>query len=272
MEVQKTSLYHVGQVPRNANDGHSYQASSTGSTTTLLYLVAVCAHLDQHHSQSLGLYDQTLQELRPAARISTHGRVYPSNILIPICPLLPKMKQVHVEILIHSAEDINVGQVVVEHVRHASDGSFNYYIAVEQLTSIRAIFEEAVELVYMLHGHAQAFVPEQHILQTAVEIFARLLQEAIDFVDVLEQNVGNVGHGLLQALVQQMHAEDDLRNSLDEWMELALGVVSPMAIVGEVVRELGDAVCSTHQLLASLDALLGVGKGHMACLAGGIEH
>jgi hypothetical protein len=64
------------------------------------------------------------------------------------------------------------------------------------LSAIRAVFEEAVELVYVFHGYLEALVSEQHVLHAALEVFIRPLQEAVEFVDMLEQDVCYVGDGL----------------------------------------------------------------------------
>lgn len=165
-----------------------------------------------------------------------------------------------------------VDEVVVEHARHASDGALDDDVAVEQLGAIGAVFEQTVEFVDVLHGDFEALVAEEHVFQTALEILVGALQEAVELVDVLEQDVGHVGDGLFEQLVQQMDAEDDLGDGLDQGVELALWVVPPVAVVCEVVRQLGGALFAAQGLLAALDALFGAGEGHMARLARGIEH
>lgn len=174
--------------------------------------------------------------------------------------------------MVRFAEGVDVDEVVVQHLRHASDCAFDDDVAVEQLRSIGAVFEEAVEFVDVFHGHFQALVAEEHVLETGLEVLVCALQEAVEFVDMLQEDVCDVGDGLFEVLVQQMDAEDDLRDRLVQGVEFALWIVPPVAVVCEVVRGLCCAFFSTQHLLARLDTLLGVGEGHMARLARRIEH
>ena len=250
----------------------SYQTSATSGTTTLFDFIAVAADLHKHNTQSLCFGDEALQELRPAARVAAHGRVYPANVLISICPCVAHVGQVHVELLVGLSEDVDVDEIVVEQRRHAANGAFDYHVAFEELGAIRAVFEQAVEFVDVLHGDLEALVAEQHVLHAALEVLVGTLQEAVELVDMLEQDVGDIGHRLFQVLVQQVDAEDDLRNRLGQGVELALWVVSPMAAICKVPRGLEGLLLSAQQLLTGLDPLLGAHKGDMARFAGGIEH
>lgn len=155
---------------------------------------------------------------------------------------------------------------------HAADGAFDYDVAVKQLGAIRAVFEKAVEFVYVLHGDLETLVAEQHVLHAAFEIVVGTLEEAVELVDMLEQNVGHVGHGFFEMLMQEVDTEDDLGNCFCQCMELCLWVLAPVAAVGKVPRGLESRLVSAQQLLPSLDASLWGYKGHMASLARGIEH
>lgn len=116
-------------------------------------------------------------------------------------PCITDFEQVEIEVSIGFFEGIYVNQIVVQHLRHASNGAFDYYVAVEQLHSIRAVFEKAVELVDVLHGDLQTLVSKKHVLQTTLEILARALEEAVQLVDVLQQDIRNIRDRLLQMLV-----------------------------------------------------------------------
>lgn len=138
--------------------------------------------------------------------------------------------------------------------------------------SVCAVFEEAVELVYVFHGDFQALVTEEHILQTGLEIFVGTLQEVVEFVDMLQEDICDVGDRLLEMLVQEMHTKDDLRGRFVQGVEFALGVVAPVTVVCEVVRGFCCPLFPTQHLLARLDALFRVCEGYMARFAGRIEH
>ena len=113
---------------------------------------------------------------------------------------------------------------------------------------------------------------EEHVLQALLKVFICALQKTIELVDVFQENVSDVGGRLLEALVQQMDAEDDLGDCLQQGVVFALGVVTPMAAVRVIVGELLGIGFSAQQLLASLDASAGSVEGHEACLAGCVEH
>ena len=113
---------------------------------------------------------------------------------------------------------------------------------------------------------------EVHVLETLLDVLVCALQEAVELVDVLQENVGDIGGRLLEALVQQMDAKDDLRDGLQQGMVVPLGVVAPVAAVGVVVGELLGVGLSAQQLLASLDAPAWRLEGHEARLAGCVEH
>lgn len=89
---------------------------------------------------------------------------------------------------------------------------------------------------------------------------------------MLQENVGDVGHGLFEVLVQEMDAKDDLGSCFEERMVFALGLVAPMAVVGEVPGELGSFVLSAEVVLALLDCLFGVLEGHEAGSPRRVEH
>lgn len=71
----------IGTRSRNANQ-LTYQAPAAGGTATLLYLVAVAAHLNQHNAQSLCFGHQALQEVGPAARVAAHGVVDAADVVV----------------------------------------------------------------------------------------------------------------------------------------------------------------------------------------------
>lgn len=123
-------------------------------------------------------------------------------------------QQVGIQILIRVLKGVDVDEVVIEHLRHAVDCPFYGDVALEQLKTVGAVVEKSVELVYVLHGNFQTLSPEKHILQASLYILVGALQEAVQFVDVFQQDVCDVGDRLLQVLVEQMHAEDDLGHGL----------------------------------------------------------
>lgn len=174
--------------------------------------------------------------------------------------------------LIGVAQDGHVGEVVVEQGGHAGRGALDDNVAVEELGAVGAVFEEAVELVDVLHGHLETLAAEEHVLEARLDVVVCALQEAVELVDVVEQDVGDMGNRLLHALVQQVDAKDNLGGRLEQGVEVALGVVSPVARVAGVPGELLCVVVSAQQLLACLDRPGGGGKGHMARLAGCVEH
>lgn len=89
----------------------------------------------------------------------------------------------------------HVSEVVVQELRHAANCSLDSNVAVQKLCAIGAVVEKAVELVDILHGHLEALPTEQHVLQILFNVFIRPLQEAIQLIDVLEQDVGNISYG-----------------------------------------------------------------------------
>ena len=167
---------------------------------------------------------------------------------------------------------VDVDEVVVEQLRHAIDGPFDGDVALEKLEAIGAVVEKSVELVYVLHGDLQALSSKQHVLQASLNVLVGALQEAVELVDVLEQDVGHVGDRLLQVLVQQVHAEDDLGDGLEQRVELPLGLVSPMAVVCEVPGVLGGVVLAAEHVLALLYGFFGVLEGHEGGAPSGVEH
>lgn len=251
---------------------YTYQAAPTGSTTTLLDLIAVTADLHQHCSQSLCFGHQALQELGPASCVSAHGRVDAADILVVVGPFIADIAEIELEFVVGVSVDADVEKIVVQQLRHAIDGAFDGDVSVEQRGAICAVIEQAVEFVDVLHGDSQTLVAEEHVLEALVQVLVCALQEAIELVDMFQEDVGDVGGRLLEALVQQMDAEDNLGDCLEQGMVLALGVVTPMAAVRVVVRGLGGISFPAHELLASLDASASSPEGHEASLARGIEH
>lgn len=251
---------------------NAYQTSPAGGPAALLDLVTIAAHLHQNCAQSLCFCDQTLQKLRPAPSVTTHRRVDLADILIVVGPSDTDIKQIEIEPVIRVLEDGHVGEIVVQHLRHASNGAFDGHIAIEQLGAVRTVFQESVKFAYVLHGHPQALVAKEHIFQTALQVLVCSLQKAVQLVYMLQENVRNVSNGLLQVLMQQMHTKDDLGDGLHQRVIFAPWIVSPMAVVCEVPLKLFRIFLPTQHLLALLHALLGVCKWHEARLAGRIEH
>lgn len=115
-------------------------------------------------------------------------------------------------------------------------------------------------------------MPEEHVLQALLYVFVCALQKAVEFIDVFQEDISDVGGRLLEALVQQVDAEDDLGDCLQQRVEVALGVATPMAAVCVVPGGLLGLSFSAQQLLASLDPSTGRLEGHKARLARRVEH
>ena len=170
----------------------TYHAAAAGGATTLLDFFAVAAHLDKDEAEALCLCREALQELGPAGGVSTHGRVYFGDVLIAR-PGVAEGVQVAAESVVGVAVGVKVGAVVAEQQGHAADCALNCDVSVEQLDTIGAVVEQAVKVVDVLHGDAQAFVAEEHVFEALIEVVVCALEEAVELVDVLEQDIGDVG-------------------------------------------------------------------------------
>lgn len=117
--------------PLTRSMGKTHQTSSTGRPTALLNLIAVAADLNKYNTKPLCFCDQTLQELRPAACISTHGRINAPNVFIAVCPPIANVEQIHVEVSVRFSKNVDVGEIVVEQLGHASDCALDDDVAIE---------------------------------------------------------------------------------------------------------------------------------------------
>lgn len=250
----------------------THQTSTTGGTTALLNFIAIAADLHKQRPKPFAFCHQALQELRPTTCIATHGRVDARDVVVVVRPLVANIAQIQLQLVIRIPVDADVDQVVVEQLRHAIDGALDGDIPVKQRRTVCAVVEQAVELVHVLHGHSKALVAEVHVFETLLDVLVCALQKAVELVDMLQEDVGDIGGRLLEALVQQMDAKDDLSDGLQQGMVVPLRMVTPVAAVGVVVGELLGIGLSTQQLLASLDAPTWRLEGHEARLAGCVEH
>jgi hypothetical protein len=272
LEEDVVAIYAMLDLNLRMSPWHTYQTASTSSTAAFFDFIAVATDLDKHRAESFGFRHQALQELRPATCISTHGRVYAPDIFVMIRPFVADVTKVELEFVVGISIDADIDEVIVEQLRHAIDGSFDGDIPVEKRRSVCAVVEEAVEFVDMFHGYPQTLVPEEHVLQALLEILICALQEAVELIDVFQEDIGDIGRRLLKALVQQMDTEDDLSDGLQQGVVFALGVMPPMAAVRVIVGELLGIGFPAQQLLASLDTSARRLEGYEACLARRIKH
>lgn len=176
--------------------------------------------LDQDLAQGVAFDLQVFQISLPALLVSLHGGEDIDNGTLVLRALLLHIPHISPELFVRQHPLLDIGQRGVERPCGAVDDLLNLLIARQELRSEFLIVQHVLKHIQVRHWQLQVADAVLDILGRDDKVLGRALEKGVDFVDVGLQNLDDFLVRLGLVLVQEMHAEDDLRHQLGEGVVL----------------------------------------------------
>jgi hypothetical protein len=194
-----------------------------------------CRELVEVVSETMSFVLQVPHALLPALLVPAHSIENGFEILLLTRPLVGHGIQVTTELFRSSLAPLDVQESRVHRSRRPLDDRLDFLVPFHKLRAELLVFQHGAKHIGMRHRQLQKVDALCNVLDRKIEVFGGPLQKVVDFVYMCLQDLHHLFIRFGSLLMQQVHAEHDLRHEFGQRMVSRTGLLPPSRRPGIVV-------------------------------------